>query len=218
MLIQTTEEIVGKKIQGTVFLMKKNVAEITDLGALVSDDLHELFRNQVSLQLVSAQNSDSAAANELKGKLGKKEFLKNWIGTTTLLVTDESAYKVTLDLGEDIWIPRAFLICNDHNNELYLKSLTLEDVPGEGRMHFICNSWIYPTTDNEKYRIFFINKTYLPNQTPLPLCKYREEELTNLRGDMKKELKERDRVYDYDYSNDLGEPAKSPRPILGGST
>ncbi|XP_021901405.1 probable linoleate 9S-lipoxygenase 5 isoform X2 [Carica papaya] len=218
MSTQTTEAIVGKKIQGTVVLMKKNVAEVADLGALVSDDIHELFRNRVSLQLVSAQNSDSAAANELKGKLGKKAFLENWIGTTTLLVANESAYKVTFDWDEDIGIPGAFLICNAHNNEFYLKSLTLEDVPGEGRMHFVCNSWIYPTTDNEKYRIFFINKTYLPNRTPLPLRKYREEELTNLRGDGKKELKERDRVYDYDYYNDLGEPAKSPRPILGGST
>lgn len=55
----------GKKIEGTVVLMKKNVVEVADLGALVIDDLHELFGNRVSLQLVSARNSDSAAGKWL---------------------------------------------------------------------------------------------------------------------------------------------------------
>ncbi|KAH7845851.1 hypothetical protein Vadar_006687 [Vaccinium darrowii] len=55
---------------------------------------------------------------------------------------------------------------------------------------------------------------------PAPLISYREEELVNLRGNGAAELKEWDRVYDYGYYNDLGDPdmgAKYVRPVLGGS-
>jgi lipoxygenase len=48
----------------------------------------------------------------------------------------------------------------------------------------------------------------------------RNEELDNLRGNGTGERKEGDRVYDYDYYNDLGDPDKGSehfRPILGGS-
>lgn len=51
----------------------------------------------------------------------------------------------------------------------------------------------------------------------MPLRKYREEELVNFRGNGKRDFQEWDRVYDYDYYNDLGKP-DDVRPILGGSS
>ena len=64
-------------------------------------------------------------------------------------------------------------------------------------------------------------QTYLPGDTPLPLKPYREEELCNLKGaNVDGQLKEWDRVYRYDYYNDLGSPDTCQdlaRPILGGT-
>ncbi|PNY14399.1 lipoxygenase [Trifolium pratense] len=128
---------------------------------------------------------------------------------------------VTFDWDEDIGTPGAFLIRNNHDNEFYLKSLTLNGVPGQDVIHFVCNSWIYPAKKYENVRIFFSNKTYLPSETPMPLLKYREEELETLRGEGKGQLEKWDRVYDYAFYNDLANPDKGPehaRPILGGST
>ncbi|KAK6911552.1 Lipoxygenase, C-terminal, partial [Dillenia turbinata] len=110
---------------------------------------------------------------------------------------------------------------NLHHSEFYLKSVTLEDVPGHGRIQFVCNSWVYPAKHYNYDRIFFSNQTYLPSNTPEPLQKYREEELANLRGNGEGERQEWDRIYDYDYYNDLGDPDKGEeyaRPILGGSS
>uniref|UniRef100_A0A7N2L4T2 Lipoxygenase n=1 Tax=Quercus lobata TaxID=97700 RepID=A0A7N2L4T2_QUELO len=93
--------------------------------------------------------------------------------------------------------------------------------PGQGRVHFVCNSWVYPADKYGKDRVFFSNKTYLPSETPVPLLKLREKELVDLRGDGTGELQEWDRVYDYAYYNDLGDPdknAKYARPVLGGSS
>ncbi|CAN4108757.1 unnamed protein product [Withania somnifera] len=65
-----------------------------------------------------------------------------------------------------------------------------------------------------------LDDTYLPSQTPEPLCYYREEELENLRGNGMGKLEEWNRIYDYVVNNDLGDPDKGPmymRDILGGS-
>ncbi|WVY97890.1 hypothetical protein V8G54_030041 [Vigna mungo] len=208
------------RVKGTVVLMKKNVLDFNDFSASFLDSLHEFVGKRVSLQLVSAVNVDPGNSNGLKGKLGKPAFLEDWITTIGPLTAGETAFKVTFDWDEEIGTPGAFIIRNNHHSEFYLKSLTLEDVPGQGVIRFICNSWVYPADKYEKDRIFFSNKTYLPSETPVPLLKYREEELENLRGNGKGQLQEWDRVYDYDVYNDLGNPDKGPqhaRPTLGGS-
>lgn len=203
-------------MKGTVVLRKKN-----NLSASILDGIHELRGKKVSFRLVSAVNADPA--NNLKGKLGKPSYLEERLTKPIGLAVDESAYTVTFDWDEEIDIPGALIVKNEHHSEFFLKNLTLEDVPHHGKLHFVCNSWVYPTHQYEKDRIFFTNKAYLPHQTPASLNNYRKEELEILRGKGKENvmLKEWDRVYDYAYYNDLGDPDKGPesaRPIYGGSS
>ncbi|KAF8018099.1 hypothetical protein BT93_H3105 [Corymbia citriodora subsp. variegata] len=208
----------SKEVRGTVVLMKKNVLDFNDFNASVLDDIDELLGKKVSLQLVSAVHGDPE--NGLRGKLGKPAYVEEWITTITPLTAGDSAYKVTFKWDKEVGVPGAIIVRNNHHSQFYLKTITLEDVPGEGRVHFVCNSWVYPAYRYKKDRIFFSNKTYLPSQTPEPLVSYREEELVNLRGDGMGELQEWERVYDYAYYNDLGDPdkgAKYARPVLGGS-
>ncbi|KAM1549405.1 hypothetical protein ACFX1Z_010460 [Malus domestica] len=211
-----------KKLRGTVVLMKKNVLELNNLKASVLDRFDELRGKRVLLQLISSVNCDPE--NGWQGKVGKPAYLEDWITKITPLTAEETAFDVTFDWDEEIGIPGAFIIRNEHHNEFYLKSLTLEDVPGEGRVHFVCNSWVYPAEKYKKDRVFFANKTYISSDTPVPLQKFREEELKNLRGDdddEKRELREWDRVYGYAYYDDLGKPYKGleyERPTLGGSS
>lgn len=85
-------------------------------------------------------------------------MLEDWITTVTPLTNEESSYKVSFEWEEDTEVPQAFLIQNHHYSEFYLKTLTLEDVPGHGYVHFVCNSWVYPSKRYKKDRIFFHNK------------------------------------------------------------
>ncbi|KAK8684827.1 hypothetical protein V6N13_040843 [Hibiscus sabdariffa] len=210
----------GKKmmIRGTVALMKKNVLDMNDFTASLLDRVYELFGRGVSLQLISAVYADPA--NGMKGKLGKPANLEEWVTKIAPLSAGDVTFSVTFEWDESMGVPGAFMIKNKHHSQFYLKTVTLEDVPGHGRVHFVCNSWVYPTHRYKYDRVFFSNKTYLPCQMPVPLRVYREEELVNLRGDGKGMLKEWDRVYDYDFYNDLAMPEKGPdshRPVLGGS-
>ncbi|KAI3440437.1 Lipoxygenase [Psidium guajava] len=218
----------GGTIRGTVVLRKKKTTDITsfastvrDMGRGLVDRLtgHELAGKDVSLQFISAVNADPG--NELRGKLGKPVHLEDPVNAGACLTSGELAFSLTHQLDQEMGVPGALLIRSNHHSEFFLKTVTLEDVPGHGQIHFVCNSWVYPAQHYTNGRIFFANKTYLPSQTPAPLSKYREEELENLRGDGTSERKEWERVYDYAYYNDLSEPQKGlnyVRPILGGSS
>nr|AHX56188.1 lipoxygenase [Diospyros kaki] len=203
-----------KKIKGTVVLRKTN-----DFGALILDRVHEFFGRGVSLQLISAVHGDPDNGN--RGKLGKAVHLERSITTiTSVLSAVEAAFNITFDWDEAMGFPGAFIIRNHRHSQFYLKTVTLEDIPGHGQLLFICNSWVYPAHRYNYDRIFFSNKTFLPCNTPEPLRYYREQELIGLRGNGSGMLKEWDRVYDYAYYNDLGMPDKGPeyaRPVLGGS-
>ncbi|CAN6918793.1 unnamed protein product [Brassica oleracea] len=206
------------KIEGEVVVMKKNLLDFKDTMASLLDRIHELLGRRVSLHLISSLQPDPA--NEKRGRLGKAAHLEKWVTKIKTSVTaEETAFGVTFDWDESMGPPAAFVIKNQHRSQFYLKSLTLRNSQG-GAIHFVCNSWIYPSHRYRSDRVFFSNQAYLPSETPELVKELREEELKNLRGNEKGELKEWDRVYDYAYYNDLGAPDKGPdsaRPVLGGS-
>ncbi|KAK4357184.1 hypothetical protein RND71_022794 [Anisodus tanguticus] len=203
------------KIKGTVVLRKKNVLNFKDAGSSFLDQMYELFGKRVSLQLISAVHADLGKSHfdlimqilELRKEILenllvvlyvmclsctlRKPAILEWASTKTWISVEEAAFNITFDWDESIGLPGAFIIKNHHHNQFYLKTVTLEDVPGHGEVHF----------------------TYLPCNTPEPLQPYRNEELVNLRGTGSGMLKEWDRVYDYAVYNDLGHD----RPVLGGS-
>ncbi|KAL3381889.1 hypothetical protein AABB24_001801 [Solanum stoloniferum] len=206
----------GKKVKGTVILMKKNVLDFTDINASVVDGVIEFLGRNVSFQLISS----SVHANDSEAKHSNPAYLENWLTHITPIIAGESAFRVTFDWDHDEFgVPGAFIIKNLHLNEFFLKSLTLDDVPNHGKIHFVCNSWIYPSFKYKSDRIFFANQAYLPSETPETLRKYRENELVTLRGNGTGKLEEWDSVYDYACYNDLGGPDKGKeyaRSILGG--
>lgn len=206
-----------EKIGGRVVLMKKNVLDFNDFNASILDGLHELLGKKISFQLVSAVNPGPDG----KGKLGKPSYLGKWLNKCSGLTPGDVAFGVTFEWDEDIDVPGALIVRNEHHTQFYLKTVTLDNVSQHGTIHFVCNSWVYPAHRYDKDRVFFTNQAYLPDQTPGPLSKYLEEELETLRGNGEGKLEEWDRVYDYAYYNDLGDPDKGPkyaRPVLGGST
>ncbi|PHT63176.1 putative linoleate 9S-lipoxygenase 5 [Capsicum annuum] len=207
-----------KKVKGKVVLMKRNVLDFTDKSSLIVDDIADFLGHKVSFQLISSTH----AKNVIEGKHSNPAYLENWITNTTPVIAGETTFSITFDWDdEQFGVPGAFIIKNLHFSEFFLKSLTLEDVPNHGRIHFLCDSWVYPASKYKSGRIFFANQAYLPSETPEPLRRYREDELATLRGDGTGKLEVWDRVYDYAYYNDLGEPDEGKefaRPVLGGSS
>ncbi|CBI35577.3 unnamed protein product, partial [Vitis vinifera] len=195
--LQTRKEI----ITGEVFIVQRHGQSSCWISA--------------SVQLYSSTRLDP---NTGKGKLSEKAYLKHG-KSCEHNGTKITKYKVKFRVEPDFGIPGAFLIKNEHKHKFFLQSATLE-VPANQSIQFNCKSWIYPFTKTKTNRLFFSNTVYLPNETPEALDELRKEELESLRGHGTGERKEWDRVYEYDYYNDLGNPDKGQehvRPILGGS-
>ncbi|KAL8222834.1 hypothetical protein R6Q57_020233 [Mikania cordata] len=190
-------------------------------GSLVLINSHSsAIADKVYIQFISADRCESTVRGS-SGKVGKERNLKNLVGTLIPSTNSDSTFELEFNWEDEIGVPGAFLIINRHNKEFYLKTLTLTQIPDVGRIHFVCNSWVYPEEHyNNRYRVFFSNQTYLPRETPEGLRHYRDEELLELRGTGSGKREEWDRVYDYDVYNDLSEPDKGSelvRPIFGGS-
>ncbi|XP_057735899.1 linoleate 9S-lipoxygenase 5-like [Arachis stenosperma] len=215
----TSKEKKKTSVRGKVVLMKKGVLDFHDIKSNVLDRIHELMGNGVSLQLVSSLTPDPVKGN--RGKHGKVAYLERWVSKITSLTgAKETEFGVKFDWDESIGVPGAIIVRNNHHSQFYLKTITIEDIPGHGSLHFPCNSWIYPAHRYTYDRVFFSNKAYLPSETPETLRKLREEELATLRGTGTGTLNEWDRVYDYAFYNDLALPDNGPhfaRPVLGGS-
>ena len=97
-------------------------------------------------------------ANVLQGKLGKVAHLEKWVTTVTPLTAVETVFTISFDWDESMGVPGAIIVRNHHHSQFYLRTVTLEDVPGHGRVHFVCNSWVYPAHRYKYNRVFFSNK------------------------------------------------------------
>ena len=95
------------------------------------------------------------------GVVGKKTYLEGIITSIPTLGAGQSAFTIHFEWDADMGIPGAFLIKNYMQVELFLVSLTLEDIPNQGSMHFVCNSWVYNSKVYEKDRIFFASEVKL---------------------------------------------------------
>ncbi|KAF8664094.1 hypothetical protein HU200_055005 [Digitaria exilis] len=200
--------------------MRKTVLDldVTSIAGSIIDGVSEFLGRGVTCQLISSTVVDPNNGN--RGKVGAEASLEQWLLNPPPLLAGENQFRVTFDWEvEKHGVPGAIVVRNNHASEFFLKTITLDDVPGRGTVVFVANSWIYPQSKYRYNRVFFTNDTYLPSQVPEALKPYRDDELRNLRGDDQQgPYQAHDRVYRYDVYNDLGEPdAGNPRPTLGGS-
>ncbi|ESW18149.1 hypothetical protein PHAVU_006G016900 [Phaseolus vulgaris] len=184
------------------------------LGNLLNgglDGIKDLIGKTLVLQLVSDEldpktNSERKTTESNVQKSGTKE--------------DEVQYEIRFELAASFGNVGAVLVQNEDCNEVFLKTIVLDGF-SNGPLHFICDSWIQPKSQNSQKRVFFANKLYLPSETPSGLRKLRQEELVIIRGNGEGERKNGDRIYDYDVYNDLGDPDTNidlKRPVLGATT
>ncbi|KAL5765033.1 hypothetical protein ACOSQ2_017627 [Xanthoceras sorbifolium] len=193
-----------------VVTVKQTVGGFLSILTIDRDDIQDWLGKSLLLELVSA---------ELDPKTGaEKATIKDYAHKTGTEkdgdVTYEAEFEVPVDFGE----LGAIFVENEHHKEMFLKDVVLDGFPN-GPVTITCDSWVHSKQDNEDKRVFFVNKSYLPSETPNGLKRLRGEELVKLRGNGQGERQAGDRIYDYDVYNDIGDPDSDPnmaRPVLGG--
>jgi linoleate 9S-lipoxygenase len=75
-----------------------------------------------------------------------------------LLTPSESRFRVRFHWEvEEHGVPGAVIVKNNNASEFFLKTITLDHVPGRGTIVFVANSWIYPQSGYRYNRVFFTN-------------------------------------------------------------
>lgn len=93
------------------------------------------------------------------GKRGKQTFIEKRIPLLPTLGARQDAFNIYFDWDvDDMGIPGAFYIKNYTQDEFFLVSVTLEDIPNHESIKFICNSWVYNAKQYDHDRIFFANQ------------------------------------------------------------
>ncbi|WCJ18988.1 lipoxygenase 2 [Euphorbia peplus] len=183
---------------------------LTSILTAPLDCLTDLFARSFLLHLLSSDLDTST--NEEKDAI-KGYAHKVW------QKDGEAKYEAVFIIPQGFGQVGAISVENEHFKEIYVLNIVLQGF-SNGPINFNCESWVHSKHDNPKNRIFFSNKSYLPEETPSGLKRLRKKELEILRGDGKGERKKSDRIYDYDTYNDLGDPDSDidlKRPVLGGN-
>jgi linoleate 9S-lipoxygenase len=92
--------------------------------------------------------------------VGAEAELEQWLTASfPSLTTGESKFGLTFDNWDEskLGVPGAVVVKNYHDNEFFLKTITLDDVPGRGKLTFVANSWVYPAAKYSYSRVFFAN-------------------------------------------------------------
>ncbi|XP_021716538.1 linoleate 13S-lipoxygenase 3-1, chloroplastic-like isoform X1 [Chenopodium quinoa] len=201
------------KVRAVITVRNKIKEDLKEALVKHFDNFSDMIGRNVVLQIVSTDIDPRARGPKKSGEA----VLKDW-SKKSKLKAERVNYLAEFVVDSNFGLPGAILITNNHQQEFFLESITIEGF-ASGPVHFPCNSWVQSFKDIQTKRIFFHNKPYLPHETPAGLRALREKELKELRGNGKGERKMSDRIYDYDIYNDLGNPDKGgefARPILGG--
>ncbi|KAL2470533.1 Lipoxygenase 2 [Abeliophyllum distichum] len=164
------------------------------------------------VELVAANSDTGSKKPSVKGFVHKTDKYEE--------VDNKISYEFDLKIPNDFGEVGAIKVENLHHTKMFMENIVIDQKGLFGSpINITCNSWIHSNSDDKEPRIFFVDKSYLPSQTPSGLISYREKELQIVRGDGTGERKIFERIYDYDVYNDLGDPDSSDdlwRPVLGG--
>ncbi|KAG6787644.1 hypothetical protein POTOM_003687 [Populus tomentosa] len=202
-IASVTEESTGIKVKAVVTVKQTIGGLITSVGIERGlDDIKDLLGKTLLLELVSAELDPKtelekptiqAFAHRIGGQVVEGD------------IRYEADFEVPLNFGE----VGAIFVENEHHKEMFLQDIVLDGLP-HGAVNITCGSWVHSKYDNDRKRIFFTNKSYLPSQTPGGIRRLREEELVLLRGNGQGQRKAGDRIYDYDVYNDI-DPSSEKR-------